>query len=124
MAEDIPPVEAEPTYLEQVLRNLLSNADKYSPPDAPIEVHARSDASSVTVSVLDRGAGLPPEELDLIFERFYRSDRTSRQAGGVGIGLTVCKRLIEAQAGQIWARARSGGGLEVGFTLPLYREKE
>ncbi|MBI2912450.1 MAG: PAS domain S-box protein [Chloroflexi bacterium] len=117
---DLEPVAALPTYVELVLRNLLSNADKYSPPDSRIIVRARRGAGQAEVSVLDRGPGVSPEEAPLIFERFYRSDQASRRAGGVGMGLTVCKRLIEAQAGRVWARRRRRGGLEVGFALPFY----
>ena len=58
----------------------------------------------------------------MIFDRFYSSDRTAMQAAGLGMGLTVCKRLAEAQAGRIWARPREGGGLQVGITLPLCKE--
>ncbi len=117
---DLQPLWAEPVYLEQVLRNLLGNADKYSGPDAPIDIVAVPRDGLVDISVLDRGPGISPEEVDLIFERFYRSQRTSSRASGIGMGLTVCKRLVEAQSGKIWARPREGSGLEVGFTLPLY----
>jgi len=72
--------------------------------------------------VLDRGPGIEENEIDKIFERFYRSARTSRQAKGAGIGLTVCKRLMEAQSGRIWAEQREGGGLNVSFALPLNTE--
>jgi K+-sensing histidine kinase KdpD len=116
------PVAAEPHYLEQILRNLLSNADKYSPSDRPIEVEASCRDGLVDISVLDRGPGIDAEEIDLIFDRFYRSDRTAAQAAGIGLGLTVCKRLAEAQAGRIWARQREGGGLHIGITLPLCKE--
>jgi K+-sensing histidine kinase KdpD len=122
MSDSLDPVAAEPHYLEQILRNLMSNADKYSPPDSPIDVEARTRDGEVEISVLDRGAGIAPEEIDLIFDRFYRSDRTAMQAAGLGMGLTVCKRLAEAQAGRIWARPREGGGLQVGITLPLCKE--
>jgi GAF domain-containing protein len=122
--DDLPPVAAEPHYLEQILRNLLSNADKYSPAERPIEVEAKAGDDRVAeISVLDRGAGIAPDEIDLIFDRFYRSDRTATQAAGIGLGLTVCKRLAEAQAGRIWARPREGGGLQVGITLPLCKEE-
>ena len=122
VSEQLAPVFAEPHYLEQILRNLLSNADKYSSAESPIDVDARIMDGEVEISVLDRGAGIAPEEIDLIFDRFYRSDRTAMQAAGLGMGLTVCKRLAEAQAGRIWARPREGGGLEVGITLPLCKE--
>jgi signal transduction histidine kinase len=76
----------------------------------------------VEVSVLDRGSGVAPEETEQIFERFYRSGAAPRLANGAGLGLTVCKRLIEAQAGHVWAHPNEFGGLEVGFTLPIYEE--
>jgi PAS domain S-box-containing protein len=120
--DDLEPVAAEPQYLEQIMRNLLSNADKYSPSASPIEIEARARDGVADISVLDRGGGIPADEIDLVFDRFYRSDRTAAHAAGIGLGLTVCKRLVEAQAGTIWARPRSGGGLEVGITLPLCKE--
>ncbi|HZP25474.1 MAG TPA: GAF domain-containing protein [Dehalococcoidia bacterium] len=120
--KDLPPATGEPVYLEQVLRNLLGNADKYSPLDKPITVKARHQGDEIIVSVMDRGPGIDESEIDLIFERFYRSERTSRQAKGAGIGLTVCKRLMEAQSGRIWAEQREGGGLIVSFALPAQTE--
>jgi len=122
--EEMDPVAAEPHYLEQVLRNLLSNADKYSPPDTTIEITIIRRDDEADIAVLDRGSGISPEESEVIFERFYRSDRTANKAAGIGLGLTVCKRLVEAQAGRIWARPRQGGGLEVGVTLPIYKEAD
>ncbi len=114
--------QAEPTYVEQVLRNLLSNADKYSPNDQPVTIEATASNGTVTVSVLDRGPGIQQEEAELIFDRFYRSQRTAKQASGIGVGLTVCKRLIEAQSGKIWANPRPEGGLEISFTLAAAEE--
>lgn len=120
--EVVPPVAAAPVYLDQVLRNLLGNADKYSPPDAPIDILVRPKGTDqVMISVSDQGPGVAPEELERIFERFYRVPGTGKD--GTGIGLTVCKRLIEAQSGHIWAQLREGGGLEVCFTLPAYQEQ-
>ena len=115
---DLPPIAAEPTFMEQVLRNLLNNSDKYSPPGSPIEVKVASTPDGeVEISVLDRGVGIAPEEVERIFEPFYRAPGTARTKGGMGIGLTVCRRLTEAQSGRIWARPRPGGGVEIGFTL-------
>jgi PAS domain S-box-containing protein len=118
----VPPVAAEPVYFEQVLRNLLSNADKYSPPRAPIVVRVREGDGEVMTSVLDRGQGIEPEEAQVIFRAFFRSPRTAGQASGAGIGLTVCKRLVEAQGGRVWARSRNEGGAEFGFALPVEQE--
>lgn len=116
-------VAGEPGYIEHILRNLVGNAVKYSPPDGPIEIVVRACPGGAEVAVLDRGFGVAPGEADRIFERFYRSDRTARLASGAGLGLAVCKRLVEAMSGQVWARPRGGGGLEVGFSLPSYHEE-
>ena len=114
-------VEADRAYLEMLLENLLSNADKYSPPEAPIEVVIRSADASAEVLVLDRGIGLPPGEVD-IFAPFYRAEEARTRAAGVGIGLSVCRRLAEVLGGRMWAVAREGGGSEFGFSLPLAPE--
>jgi PAS domain S-box-containing protein len=116
-------VAADPTYVEQVVRNLVANALKYSPTDQPIEVAIECNGDrEVRVQVLDRGPGIPHEEAEQIFDRFYRVNSTAKTTRGLGMGLTVSKRLVEALSGRIWARPREGGGLEVGFTLPVYEE--
>lgn len=112
-------VEADRTYLDLLVGNLLSNADKYSPRTQPIEVVLSADASEARVSVLDRGIGLGSDDADTIFAPFYRSAAAKRHASGMGIGLAVCKRIAEAQGGRMWACPRKGGGAEVGFALPL-----
>jgi PAS domain S-box-containing protein len=121
--DDVEVVAADPTYVEQVVRNLIANALKYSPPDEPIEVRLeKNGAGEIKVRVLDRGPGIALEEKDQIFDRFYRAESTAKATRGLGMGLTVSKRLIEALSGRIWAEPRPGGGLEVGFTLPVYEE--
>jgi PAS domain S-box-containing protein len=112
-------VMASPEYVEQVLQNLLSNAEKYSPVGAPITIEGGRDGDELAVRVLDGGPGIREDEAERIFDAFYRSPSTEKQAQGVGIGLAVCKRLIEAQGGRVWARPRDGAGSEFGFTLPL-----
>ncbi len=113
-------VEADATAVELVLRNLLSNADKYSPIADPIEVTVAAVDREARVEVLDRGIGLPGDDTDEIFTAFFRSDAARRTASGMGVGLAVCKRIVEAQGGRIWARRREGGGAAVGFGLPLH----
>jgi K+-sensing histidine kinase KdpD len=113
------PVLAEPGYSEQVLRNLLSNAEKYSPREQPIDVRITREGAAVRIAVRDRGAGLGADEAERIFEPFYRSPRVADRAQGVGIGLSVCRRLVEAQSGEIAAGPAEGGGTEFWFTLPI-----
>lgn len=117
-----PPVAGEPGYIEHVLRNLIQNAAKYSPAGSQIDVVVDSDPAGGTVAVLDRGPGVPPADIDRIFERFYRSARTARIAPGAGLGLAVCRRLVEAMGGTIWAELRQEGGLAVTFRLPVFAD--
>jgi signal transduction histidine kinase len=117
--QTLPPIWSDPTRLEQVIYNLISNADKYSPLAEPIEVKINLRPDSVTVRVLDRGPGASPAEINLLFESFYRSSATAGSAPGKGIGLAVCRRLVESLNGSIWARNRRGGGLEAGFSVPI-----
>ena len=117
-------VEADRTYLEMVIENLLSNADKYSPPGSRIEVAVRTRGNEAWVLVLDRGIGITEDEAHKVFAPFYRAEAARHNRNGVGIGLAVCKRVIETQGGRIWARARAGGGSELAFALPLAADSE
>jgi PAS domain S-box-containing protein len=115
---DLPVVMGERTYVEQVLRNLLSNAAKYSPPGTTVTVQAGPTLTEVVVRVLDRGPGIEEEEAERLFGLYYRSAATARKAAGAGIGLYISRGLIAAMGGRIWARPRDGGGSEFGFSLP------
>ena len=116
-ARDIPPVICDDFSAELVVGNLLANAEKYSPAGASVELSARVEGRSVVVSVRDRGPGVPPEDADKIFDAFYRSE-SATGVKGVGIGLAVCKRLLEAYGGRLWLTPREGGGSEFSFSLP------
>ncbi len=118
----LPPVLASVTYLEQVFRNLIANALKYSPGGSPIVLTAVNTGMEVVVGVSSRGAEVDAAEVERMFERFYRSQPAAERSAGAGIGLTVCKRLMEAQNGRIWAEPREGGGLTVYFALPVCME--
>jgi signal transduction histidine kinase len=121
IAHETPPVICDDFSVELVVGNLLANAEKYSPPDKPIELSATVEGRSVVVSVRDRGPGVPAEDADKIFDAFFRSESSSA-VKGVGIGLAVCKRLLEAYGGQLWLSARGGGGSDFSFSLPVASE--
>ncbi|HET6616151.1 MAG TPA: PAS domain S-box protein, partial [Dehalococcoidia bacterium] len=115
---------AETGYAELVLRNLMSNAEKYSPAHEPIDIFIERRGREIVVRVLDRGIGFAPEEAEELFTPFYRSTSVPMNVQGIGIGLAVCKRLIEVQNGRVWAAPREGGGSEVGFALPAIDEAD
>ena len=112
------------TYVEQILRNLLSNAAKYSGAGTTVRTIVDETAEGVRVRVLDEGAGLSPTETARLFELYYRSPRTAGTIGGAGIGLFVCRALVEAMGGRIWATPRPEGGAEFGFVLARLTEDE
>ncbi|MEP6637907.1 MAG: ATP-binding protein [Chloroflexota bacterium] len=114
-------VEADDTYVTLLVENLLSNAVKYSPAGTRIEVRMATVGDEVTVSVLDRGIGLEDDDAERPFEAFYRSELARAAANGLGIGLTLCQRIVAALGGRIWVRPRDGGGAEAGFALPISR---
>lgn len=118
----LPLVLGEATYVEQATRNLLTNAAKYSPSGTDVRVTVLEEGGEVIVRVLDSGIGIGEGDEERLFELFYRSATASRQAAGAGIGLFVCRQLIEAMDGRIWARSRPEGGAEFGFALPVHVE--
>ena len=105
--------------IEQVLINLLENAVKYTPDGSGIELSGSLEADMVVVEVADHGAGLDPADTERIFEMFYRGRQDSRQ-GGAGLGLPICRGIVQAHGGRIWAENRPGGGATFRFTLPLH----
>ncbi len=117
MPPGIPTVTADETYVEQVIRNLLSNAAKYAGGTAHVETIVETSGDEVLVRVLDDGPGFPAEDSARLFDLFFRSPATASTAPGAGIGLFVCARLIKAMGGRIWAAPRDGGGAEFGFAL-------
>jgi two-component system sensor histidine kinase KdpD len=115
---DLPLVPMDDLLIQQVLVNLLENAAKYAPPKSPIEVRAFVADGRLAVDVADRGPGLPPNDLERVFEKFYRApDSTGRP--GAGLGLAICRGIVELHGGQIRAENRPGGGTVIRFTLPL-----
>jgi K+-sensing histidine kinase KdpD len=116
----LPLVFADRDRVAEVLANLLDNADKYSPPGLEIGIDVRADQTEATLSVSDSGRGLPEADLERVFEKFYRVDNTDAQAVyGYGLGLYICRELVRAQGGHIWAQNRAEGGAQFSFTLPV-----
>jgi signal transduction histidine kinase len=120
----LPEALIEPDRIQQVLANLLSNARNFSPTGGEIKLSVRVIEGMLEVAVSDVGLGLPAEALSLVFEPFYRVDNTShRDIKGGGLGLTLCRRIVEGHGGQIWAESRGLNlGARVSFTVPVYRQ--
>lgn len=120
LTTNLPAAACTSDFLHHILTNLLSNADKYSPPGIPIDVKAIQEGDGIEIIVADRGPGVAPEDMERIFDRFYRVEAQAKLVRGMGLGLTVCRRLIDAQNGDIWATAREGGGLQVHVRFHTY----
>jgi signal transduction histidine kinase/sensor domain CHASE-containing protein len=111
-------VMADQLELEEVFYNLITNAVKYAPNGSLIAITAERDAGMVTVRVRDNGSGLAPDELDHIFDEFFKADQSRHELDSSGLGLSICKRIIENHGGRIWAEsAGKGHGATICFTL-------
>jgi two-component system sensor histidine kinase KdpD len=123
IAPGLPLVPMDGVLMVQVLVNLLDNALKYSPRDGPVEVQARLDAGQLEIRVLDHGKGIPVDELDRVFDKFYRV-AVQGAPKGTGLGLSICKGFVEAHNGRILAKRRTEGGTEIAVFLPLEKRRE
>jgi two-component system OmpR family sensor kinase/two-component system sensor histidine kinase BaeS len=120
LPEEPLPVEVDPQRIRQVLLNLLSNAQRYTPEGGRIAVRVARQGESAQVSVSDSGPGIPADDLPYVFERFWRGDKSrTRSSGGTGLGLAIAKQLIEAHGGRIWAESAPGRGATFHFALSL-----
>jgi signal transduction histidine kinase len=115
---DVEAIRIDPQRVREVLTNLLSNAMRYTPHGGMVQVNLAEAGSgaerSLTISVEDSGSGIASEDLSQIFDRFYKSS----DSGGMGLGLSIAKYLVEAHAGKIWAESEVGRGTKISFTLP------
>lgn len=118
VAEEMPLVPMDFTLMVQTLVNLIDNALKYSPLESSIEIRVRALPSQMQVQVMDRGMGIPSQDLARVFDKFYRVQRPD-MVSGTGMGLAICKGIVEAHGGTITAENRLGGGTLITFTLPL-----
>jgi len=116
---DLPLVPGDRDRLNQVFDNLLGNAIKFSPDGGEVTIRVWDAGDVVEASISDNGIGIPADELEKIFERFYQVDgSTTRRFGGTGLGLAIVKRIVEAHGGRVWAESEQGRGSTFFFTLP------
>jgi two-component system sensor histidine kinase KdpD len=114
LPDDLPLVRVDASLIEQALGNLLENAARHTPPRTLIRLRAQRHGSELVISVEDFGPGLPEGDLERLFEKFHHG-----RAGGVGLGLAICRAVVQLHQGRIWAEQLPGGGTAFRFTLPL-----
>ncbi|MCB0242653.1 MAG: HAMP domain-containing histidine kinase, partial [Anaerolineae bacterium] len=115
----LPEIEADPMRLEQVLTNLVENAIKFTPDNGLIRVTGSDGSTMIELVVADSGIGVPAEERERIFDRFYQVDSSARRRyKGTGLGLTICKHIVTQHGGRIWVEAVEGGGSAFHVLLP------
>lgn len=125
LEQGLPPVLADRDKLVQILTNLVSNAVKFSPANAPVVIAARREGASARISMSDRGIGMTEKEAASLFERFYRVERPEVVAThGAGLGLYITKNLVEMHGGQIWVTSEPGRGSTFSFSLPLATDRK
>lgn len=121
----MPPALADLRLQREVLDIVLENTVKYSPDGGVIRVTLDTDGDMLTIAIRDRGIGIPPDHLERIFDRFHRVDtRLTREVGGAGLGLAICKRIMALQGGDIWAESEPDVGSTFYMTLPLARPND
>jgi len=120
LAKELPPLKVDVRRFHQVMDNLLDNATKYSEKGTEVVVRVEARAREVEISVADQGRGIPSADIGRVFDRMYRIEqRLAQDPGGMGLGLALCKALVEAQGGRIWLESKEGIGTTVRFTLPV-----
>jgi two-component system sensor histidine kinase KdpD len=120
--EDISPVDADPDMIGLALRQLLGNAVKYSPPETTIAISASQIEDTITICVRDHGSGIPPDELEAVFERFYRGKQTQESVAGTGMGLSIARDIVRAHHGKLRVQNTPEGGAQFSLTLPAFHE--
>ena len=124
LAPDLPLLRIDPVLFEQVAFNLLDNAAKYSPAGTGIDVNVRIEGNKVRLDVIDEGEGVPPDDLERIFDKFYRVQAVDRKRAGTGLGLPICRGFVEAMGGAIQAGNRPDGrGALMTIMLPIPPEQ-
>lgn len=119
ISNDLPKVPFDSTLMQEVFNNLIDNAIKFTPAESPIDISAHVEKDEMIVSVQDSGPGIMADEVNLLFEKFYRG-RMLNTERGLGLGLAICQGIIKAHGGRIWAENRKEGGALFSFSIPLY----
>jgi two-component system, NtrC family, sensor histidine kinase KinB len=120
---NLPPLFADRVSVERILTNLLTNAFKYSPADSPVKVAAQAVGDEMRISVQDRGKGIAPEDQPLLFQRFFRAGNSGGKKG-IGLGLYITRRLVEAHGGRVWVESEPGKGSIFTISLPLRADED
>lgn len=123
ISSDLPDIFVDRIRIGQVLINLCENAAKYSEKGSRISIEAELSGDSVVISVVDEGEGIPPQNLDKVFDRFYRVPGNNRSEACIGLGLSICRGIVEAHCGEICVESEAGKGSKFSFSLPI-EEKE
>lgn len=118
--EDLPTVAADRASVSEVISNLIDNALKYSNEGGVVNVTARADGGFIRISIEDHGIGMPSNVISNLFHKFYRSHRSRETVAGTGIGLYICKAIVESHGGKIEVRSQEGKGSTFEFTLPIF----
>lgn len=114
---DVPPVHGDRDRVKQIVLNIISNSIRYTPSGGLIEITSKIDGRFITTSIKDTGSGIPEDELEWIFAKFYRTNK-ARSPGGTGLGLNIVKHLVELHGGKVYAESQLGQGTVITFTLP------
>ena len=121
LQDGLPQADVDFDFVLQVLKQLLDNALKYSPPRSPLTVSARAGEGRIVISVADRGSGIPEAEQMRVFDKFFRAREHRFRVPGTGMGLAIAKGIVEAHGGKIWLTSEPGQGSVFSFSLPVYR---
>ncbi len=117
---EVPHVLSDEGKIHQILSNFVDNACKYSPPGSSVCIRARRGGNGVTLTVVDAGSGIPPDDQEKVFDRFYQVDQSStREKGGTGLGLYICRHLAEAIGGRVWVGRSDASGSEFCLWVPF-----
>jgi len=121
---ELPPADADPELAQQVIKQFVENAYKYSPPDAPIAVSAAVKSGKIRIGVADRGPGIQENEVPLIFDKFFRGRQHRFETKGTGMGLAIAKGIVEAHGERIWVETEKGQGSAFYFTMAIHGGRE